>query len=120
MKKIILAVFAVALLTSCGGGKSGEKENKENKTEEKVSAEMKGFMEKLDGKSTSVEAALKEFGKDSLDAADMEMFNLEKPTIEETNGNCYLLRAKSGMTHRKYNMCWEGGKIVSVEDKGME
>jgi hypothetical protein len=119
MKKIFLAVCTVALLTSCGG-KSGEKENKETKGDDKVSAEMKAFMGKLNGSSDNVAAALKEFGKDSLATNDMDMFNLEKPTIEETNGNCYLLRAKSGMTHRKYNLCWEGGKIVSVEDKGME
>jgi hypothetical protein len=127
MKKLLFAACMAALLTSCGS-KSGEKEKPEttektetNKSQDNnLSTEMNAFMGKLNGSSDNVANALKEFGKDSLATNDMEMFNLEQPKVIETNGNCYLLRAKSGMTFRRYNLCWEGGKIVSVEDRGME
>src|SRR5688500_8830907 len=124
MKKFFLALCAVTLLSSCGS-KPGEKErtatNEKQETRESkdnnVSTEMNAFMDRLNGSSDNVAIALKEFGKDSLATQDMEMFNLEQPKVIETSGNCYLLRAKSGMTYRRYNVCWEGGKIVSVEDR---
>lgn len=119
MKKIVLTLSlfsAILFVTACGGkGEKGEK-----KSSSKVSAEMQGFMDKLDGKSASVTAALGQFGKAGLEDQDMDLFNLEDPKVLETNGNCYLLECKSGMTKRKYNLCWEGGKISSIEDKGME
>ncbi|HEV7781975.1 MAG TPA: hypothetical protein VGO58_11960 [Chitinophagaceae bacterium] len=117
MKRVLLILSSAVILVSCGGGKS---EKKETKTDDKVSAEMTAFMGKLTGNSDNTAAALKEFGKDSLVTSDMEMYNLEEPKVLETNGNCYLFQAKSGMTKRKYNVCWEAGKIASVEDKGME
>lgn len=116
MKKIILAVsiFAmVSAVTSCGG--KGDK-----KPAVTVSAEMQDFMNNLNGRSESVVVALQQFGKEGLDTKDMGMYNLEKPKVLEATGSCYLLECTSGLTKRKYNLCWEGGKIATVEDKGME
>ena len=115
MKKFILPVFLFTALTvfySCGGG--------EKKSTAKVSAEMQDFMNNLNGKSASVASALQQFGKEGLDTKDMGIYDLANPKVLETNGNCYLIECKSGMTKRKYNLCWEGGKISSIEDKGME
>lgn len=116
MKKIIVAISAfviVSVVTSCGG--KGDK-----KTAVTVSTEMQDFMNNLNGKSESVVVALQQFGKPGLDTKDMGMYNLEKPKVLEATGNCYLLECGSGLTKRKYNLCWEGGKISTIEDKGME
>lgn len=121
MKKTLFAVSlftALLIITACGGG--DKKNDKKNESSAKVSAEMQGFMDKLDGKSASVSAALDQYGTDSLQRNDMDMYDLKDPKVLETNGNCHLIQCKSGMTKRKYNVCWEGGKISSIEDKGME
>ncbi len=116
MKKVLftLSVFAaLSFITACGG--KGEK-----KSSVQVSTEMQDFMNNLNGKSASVTIALESFGKPGLEDQDMDMYDLKDPEVMEANGNCYLLRCNSGMTKRKYNLCWEGGKIISIEDKGME
>lgn len=115
MRKFLLTVLlpvSVFLLIACGGG--------EKKADVKVSTEMQDFMNNFNGRSASVKIALDDFGKPGLDRKDMDLYNLEKPKVLEANGNCYLMECKSGMTKRKYNLCWEGGKISSIEDKGME
>ena len=119
MKKTVFAVSlftALLIITACGG----KKDDKKNGSSAKVSAEMQGFMDKLDGKSASVSAALEQYGNPGINDQDMDMYDLKDPKVLETNGNCYLLQCKSGITKRKYNVCWEGGKISSIEDKGME
>lgn len=116
MKKVvcIVSVFAaLSLITACGG--KGEK-----KSSVKVSTDMQDFMNNLNGKSASVTVALESFGKAGLEDQDMDMYDLKDPEVLEAKDNCYLLRCSSGMTKRKYNLCWEGGKIASIEDKGME
>ncbi len=116
MKKIttILATLALfMILQSCGG--KGEK-----KSSVQVSTEMQDFMNNFNGLSASVKYALDNFGAPGLDRKDMDLYNLEKPKVTEANGNCYLMECKSGLTTRKYNVCWESGKINSVEDRGME
>lgn len=116
MKKAFLAsslLTCLLIITSCGGG--GKKESSV-----KVSTEMQDFMNNLNGRAASVTVALGQFGAPGLDDKDMEMYDLASPKVLEANGNCYLMQCKSGMTKRKYNLCWEGGKISSVEDKGME
>lgn len=115
MRKFLFAVLLpVSLLQfiSCSNG--------DKKADVKVSTEMQDFMNNFNGRSASVKIALDDFGKPDLDRKDMDLYNLEKPKVLEANGNCYLMECKSGMTKRKYNICWEGGKIASVEDKGME
>ncbi len=115
MKKTLLTVSAFTVLLfviACGGG--------EKKSSVKVSTEMQDFMNNLNGKSASVTVALQQFGVPGLDDKDMDMYDLASPKVLEANGSCYLLECKSGITKRKYNLCWEGGKISSIEDKGME
>jgi hypothetical protein len=117
MKKTLVAVSlftALLVITACSGGK-GEK-----KSSVKVSTEMQDFMNNFNGKAASVTVALEQFGKPGLEDQDMDMYDLKDPKVLEANGDCYLLECKSGMTKRKYNVCWEGGKISSIEDKGME
>ncbi len=115
MKKSLFACLMFAAFSctiACGGGKKS--------SGVKVSTEMQDFMNNLNGKSASVVIALQQFGKEGLDTKDMGIYDLANPKVLEANGNCYLLECKSGMTKRKYNLCWEGGKIASIEDKGME
>jgi hypothetical protein len=115
MKKLLFSVMVLATLvfvTACGGG--------EKKSSVKVSTEMQDFMNNFNGRSASVQIALQQFGKEGLDTKDMGIYDLANPKVLEANGNCYLIECKSGMTKRKYNLCWEGAKISSIEDKGME
>ncbi|MBL7732857.1 MAG: hypothetical protein JNM88_16895 [Chitinophagaceae bacterium] len=116
MKKTLIIFSAITMLafyTSCGG--KGEK-----KADVKVSTEMQDFMNNLNGRAASVKIALDDFGVPGIDRKDMDMYDLAKPEVLEAKDNCYLMRATSGMTKRSYNLCWKDGKIVSVEDKGME
>ena len=116
MKKLVLvaSVFMVSIIfTACGG-------RAEKKADIQVASEMQDFMNNFNGRSASVKIALDDFRVSGLDRKDMDMYDLEKPKVLETKGNCYLLECTSGLTKRKYNICWEGGKINSVEDKGME
>jgi hypothetical protein len=117
MKKVVIALSfltSIIMLSSCGG--KGEKKA----AAVTVSTEMQDFMNNLNGRSASVTAALETFAKPGLDKKDMDMYDLKEPKVLEATGNCYLLQCASGLTKRKYNICWEGGKISSVEDKGME
>lgn len=120
MKKVLLVVTSAIVLMSCGGKGKSDAKGDDTKSSSSVSAPMQAFMGKLDGNAMNTEAALKEYGKEGLETAGMEMYDLKDPAVKETNGNCYLLECKSGVTKRKYNVCWEADKISSVEDKGME
>lgn len=81
---------------------------------------MQDFMNNFNGRAASVKIALDDFGKPDLDRKDMDIYDLKEPRVISAAGNCYLLQCASGMTKRKYNICWEGGKISAVEDMGME
>lgn len=85
-----------------------------------VPQELKDFLGKFDGTDTAVEAAIKEFGVEGLDDADMSLFTLKDPKVLESEGDCYTFQAAAGMTTRKYKVCWKDKKIESVEDLGME
>lgn len=118
MKKINLllctSVMAITItLASCGGKTDKEASDKN------VSAEMTAFMGMLEGKSEATEAALTKYSADGLDKKDMGMYDLKDPKVIATEKDCYTLEAKSGMTVRTYVLCWEAGKIKSIEDKGM-
>ena len=90
---------------------------------ETVSAEMKAFLAGFNGDYKAVKAALEKHGAPGLDDKDMGIMNLASPkvTAAERRGGrqCYTFEATAGITVRIYGVCWEGGKIVSVEDKGM-
>jgi hypothetical protein len=114
--KTIISFLAVAILvfsTSCGGKKAGAD----------CGPEMTRFMAGL-GSSAKVSAALKQYGKDSLDTKDMGMYDLKDPKIvfcdKKEDKEVCTFEAKAGMTVRTYTLGWEKGKIVSVEDKGMK
>jgi len=127
---LILSFFTMlSMLTACGGKTEKKDEKKEEKKEEikeeikadaTLSTEMQDFMLNFNGRSGSVRVALDEFGKAGLDRKDMDLYDLDKPVVLETNGNCYLMEFVSGITKRKYNVCWDGGRIATIEDKGME
>ena len=95
-------------------------------TESKASEtipEMKAFMGMLNGKSDSVTAALSKYSATGVDTADMDMWGLDKPEVdssrEAAGQKCYLMKAKSGATERKFDLCWKDGKIQAVTDKGI-
>jgi hypothetical protein len=113
---LMLCLMAPALFfAACGGS-----DKKEKKADVALSTEMQDFMLNFNGRSASVRIALDDFGKPGLDRKDMDLYDLNKPKVLESNGNCYLMQFESGVTKRKYNICWDGGKIASVEDKGMD
>jgi hypothetical protein len=88
-----------------------------------VSPEMAAFLKELDGTDDGVKKALKKVAKPGLDDKDMEMYTLKDAKVIKTDKKsdkqtCYDFEAKAGMMVYTYGVCWEGGKIVSVEDKG--
>jgi len=101
------------VMSSCGGSGSAD-----------CSAEMKSFMGALKGKADDVSSALGQYGAEGLDRKDMDMYDLQDPTCtacEKKDGKeICTMEAKAGMTVRTYVLTWEGGKITSVEDKGMK
>jgi hypothetical protein len=88
-----------------------------------ASAEMTGFLAGFNGDYKAVKAALKTHGAPGLDDKDMGILNLARPrlTASETKGGrqCYTFEAEAGITVRRFGVCWQGGRIVAVEDKGM-
>jgi predicted small secreted protein len=121
MRSIVPAlVLALALpLAACGKDKKGEGGGGDDKAAAvEVSPEMKDFLSGF-GSANRVEAALKKHGTEGLDTHDMEMYDLKDPTVTAKTGDCFTFDAKSGMTTRTYDVCWKGGKISSVADKGM-
>jgi hypothetical protein len=89
-----------------------------------VSEEMKGFVAMLDGKAASVVKALKKYGKKGLNAGNIDMYDLKDATVMRSfsagASTCYHMEAASGMTTRKYDLCWQDGKLVNVFDRGMK
>lgn len=88
-----------------------------------VSPEMEAFLKELDGSDDGVKKALKKVAKPGLDDKDMEMYTLKEAKVIKTDKKsdkqtCYDFEAKAGMMVYTYGVCWEGGKIVSVEEKG--
>ncbi len=84
--------------------------------------EMQQFMSSF-GSGASVKRALTKHGRKALDTKDMQLYELAAPKIVAgtTSGarTCYTIDASAGMTTRTYSVCWEKGKIVEIEDKGM-
>ena len=127
MKKTLAIAFAVAALafTACGKDKK-DGEGGGGKTETakvEVSPEMNAFLADIKGKSTDVEAAIKTHGVEGLDHKDMTMYDLSAAKVvsaqKQGDKDCYTFEAKAGMTTRTYDVCWAGGKIAEVADKGM-
>jgi hypothetical protein len=89
-----------------------------------VSADMKSFLALFDGTDKAVTAAVKKYGGTKLDDKDMHLYNLKDPKVTasatKADQTCYTFKANSGLTTRAYVVCWQGGKIVSVEDKGFQ
>jgi hypothetical protein len=88
-----------------------------------VSPEMQGFMDMLKGKSADVTAALQKYGVEALNKNDMDMYDLQTPTVVKTekqgDSTVYTMEAKAGITTRTYGVTWAAGKITVIEDKGM-
>lgn len=85
---------------------------------------MKGFMAMFNGNSKTVGEALARYEKEGLDRHDMDMYNLADPKVVSTEvkdkQEKYLMEAKSGVTTRRYEIYWEGGKISEVKDLGLK
>ena len=130
MKKLAIAFALAAAFTTAackkdkkdeGGGGGGTTTTEAPKAD--VSPEMQAFLAGIKGKSADVEAALKAHGAEGLDTKDMGMYDLQSPKVTGTKKDgdktCYTFDAKAGMTTRTYDVCWTGGKITEVVDKGM-
>lgn len=112
MKRLFGLLIIAVTIHACGGADSS--------TSAKVSPEMEAFMKQLNGTSENVAAALAQYGTPELDKKDMDMWNLQDAKVVSSDKDCYTMEAGSGMTVRTYTLCWEGGKIKSIEDKGVK
>jgi hypothetical protein len=87
-----------------------------------VTPEMKDFLAGF-GSSAKVAESLKKHGAPDLATKDMQMYDLTDPAVlkAELHGAkmCFTIEAKAGATARTYLVCWDGGKIVSIDDMGM-
>ncbi len=114
VKSIIALFFSATLLfTSCG----------ESKPDIAVSKEMTEFMALMKGSDKDVDFAVKKnAATPAIAQNDIIMYKLSEPTVVSVSadGKCYMMEAKAGITVRSYNICWEGGKITGIEDKGMK
>ena len=82
-----------------------------------ISAEMADFIAPFDGDFESVEASLAKYGaNDDIIEHDMGMFDLKNPEVTAQNGDCYSLTCISGAVENYYEVCWEDGQIVSIEE----
>ena len=119
----LVAAFTTACKKKEEGAAGGGGKTTESAPKVEVSPEMTAFLAGIKGKSTDVEAALKASGVDGLDTKDMGMYDLSSPKVTATRKDgdktCYTFDAKAGMTTRTYDVCWTGGKISEVVDKGM-
>jgi hypothetical protein len=88
-----------------------------------VSAEMADFLSGFNGDYKAVKAALKKHAAGGLDDKDMGIMNLAQPKVTaseiKAGRQCYTFDAQAGITVRSFGVCWEGARIVAVEDKGM-
>ncbi len=86
-----------------------------------VQPEMGAFLAMFDGSDDCVPKALKKFGKGNLDDKDMSMYMLREARVirsekKSDKTRCYDFEAKGGsLTYTFEGVCWEAGKIVSVE-----
>lgn len=127
MKKFAIAFALAAAFMTVGCKDKDKAEGGGGTTTEApkvdVSPEMQAFLAGIKGKSSDVEAAIKAHGVEGLDHKDMTMYDLSSPKVTATNKTgdktCYTFDAKAGMTTRTYDVCWTGGKISEVTDKGM-
>jgi hypothetical protein len=107
--RMFCIVAVTVFLTNCGGSKGVEK-----------SKEMESFCAAIKGTSADVASALKTYGVAGLEAHDMDIYNLSDPNVTASNAGCYTVEFKAGVTTRTYDICWEGGKINKIVDKGMK
>ena len=111
MKQTLLVFSLVGLLAACGSGSSN------------AIPEMKDFMGQLKGNAASVKGAFAKYAADGVDTSAISMFNLSEPAIvsetKEGEAVCYTMSAKAGMTERKADLCWTGGKITKATDLGI-
>ncbi len=80
--------------------------------------------EAFTGEEGALAAAVVKYGDSSLLSEELSVFLLSNPIVEDTLDNadgtvCYTLRVEAGITQRRYKVCWEGERLVSVEDEGM-
>ncbi len=110
MKLLFISMMLLLVAYGCGGGSSSVK----------AAPEMDAFMKQLNGTAAAVGAAVTQYGAAGLDKKDMDMYDLKDAKCIAADKDCYTMEATAGMTTRTYVLCWEGGKIKSVEDKGMK
>ncbi len=107
MKKFVTLslAFAMALFVmSCGSSVE-------------VSTEMSDFISGFNGDAAEVSKALEKYGaNEEVKDANMAMYNLDAPKVTAVDGSCYTLVCKSGLVENTYTVCWEDGKITSIED----
>lgn len=89
-----------------------------------VSANMKSFLGMFNGDYKMVEEAFTKFEKEGLNRHNIDMYDLVQPVVKTAEINDkqekYLVEVKSGVTTRKMEIYWEGGKISEVKDLGIK
>ena len=111
------AAMIATLFTACGATEETDSSASEpvSSNNGEVSPEMEDFISGFNGTYEAVEAALADYGAtDDIVNHDMGMYNLEEAEIIGSDGNCYSFVSQSGVFKNTYEVCWEGGKIVSI------
>jgi hypothetical protein len=122
LSKLMVVALCFALV-ACGGEeeKEGEEGEKKEAKAIEVSAEMADFNSLCLGTYKDVEVALEKYAaSDELKEDDMGIYDLKDPKVVGKDGDCYKVDYTAGMTIHTFTLCWEGGKVVSIEDNGIK
>ncbi len=121
-KKLLqIAVWGSMLLAAMGvlGVMRGCKEQSAN------SPPLMDFLqEAFSGEEGALAAAVAKYGDSSIISDDLTIFLVTNPIVEDTftqpNGiTCHHIRATAGITQRKYEICWQEGRLIKITDLGM-
>ncbi len=87
-------------------------------TKKDVIPEMKDFMSNYFGSYHKIKNGIKKYAIPNIDAEDMNVYDLSQPEIlsskQVNKRNCYVIKAKAGLTEKNYETCWLKGKIVTI------
>ena len=131
MKKVFTAALsAVIFITSCSSTDKPAGDvatDKQTKTAVANPGKMDAFMLMLDGTEGSAQKAADAYFTDSLKNSLEESnsltfvnYNMMDAKVGAVDGPCCTMEAKAGVTTRSFKLCWQGDKVISVEDLGIK
>lgn len=127
-KTIVLAVLSIFLFSGTYAQNKKVIETIPTKTSLGATpGKMNEFMKMLDGEDGSSKKAAQAYCSqavlNSLEESNSLTFYdylLREATITSIDYNCCIMEAKAGLVVRRFNLCWEDNKIVSLKDLGIK